>query len=111
MIKNDFPKERESYKDGTSDGWCYHIDFWADTDEEVLKSVRDFLNEEGYADVPLPTVERLWLDYLKPVNGARYVWHPIIIYASEYKTTALELHIYNESHEEHKTLWADILEI
>lgn len=111
MIKDNFPKERESYQGGTSDGWCYHIDIWADNDEQLIKAVRDFLNEQGYTDVPLPkTAERLWWDYLKETSGGKFVWHPIIIYPSAYKEFAIELHIYNESYPQHLNLWKSILD-
>ncbi len=110
MIRNNFPKERESYEGGTSDGWCYHIDFWGENNDQVLNAVRNFLNKEGYEDIPLPlTAERLWWDYLRPKTEGKFVWHPIIIYQSVYKTNAIELHIYKENHPEHKELWDYLL--
>lgn len=113
MIKNNFPAEMQRYRDGQSDGWIYHVDFCADSDEEVLNAVRTFLDEEGYSDVPLPpSPERLWWDYLRPNEDGicrKFIWHPIIIGPSAYQVHALELRIFNENYPDHKEFWNNIL--
>jgi len=113
MIKNNFPAEMQQYRGGRSDGWLFLIDFWADTDEEVLKAVRAFLDEEGYSDIPLPpTAERLWWDYLRPNADEKcrgFIWHPITIYQSAYKDHAVQLHIFNVNYPDHKEFWNNML--
>ena len=111
MIKNNFPKNMEEYKGGKSDGWCFRIDLWAETENKVIEMIKEFLNNEGYSDIPIPKAERLWWDYLRPdSNGIEgsFIWYPIQIYQNSYKKNAVSLFIYNENHPEHQKLWNDI---
>ena len=54
MIRDDFPPEGSTYEGGISDGWQYQIRFAGSNLQNSLDMVRAFLEEEGYADVPLP---------------------------------------------------------
>lgn len=112
MLRNNFPKYPISglmnYGDGRIDNFHFFIDFWAENMDDVVASVREFLDKEGYSDVPLPTGERLLWDYLIPNdNGdfSSFIWHPITIEQSHYSTNAVRLTIYNEQHERHVESW------
>ncbi|MBP9119672.1 MAG: hypothetical protein KBF59_02285 [Ignavibacterium sp.] len=113
MIKKEFPKTGK-VKEGTSDGWQFRIDFWDDSGKPTLvKTLREFLDSEGYDEIPLPpNDERLFWDYLRPNEDEKireFIWHPVIIRPSVYKENAVELYIYNENFPDHKKMWDDML--
>jgi hypothetical protein len=112
-FRDSFPEDGSRYKNGISDGWIYRADIYAGSDEELLSAVREFLDEAGYSDIPLPqTAERLWSDYLNPdsFSGGAYIFHPVIISLSAYRVDALELRIFNESYPRHKEFWKNIVQ-
>ncbi len=54
MLRENFPEAGSDYQGGTSDGWEYRTVFAGGTLERSLEMVRNFLEEEGYGDLPLP---------------------------------------------------------
>ena len=108
MIRNNFPKKEGHIEGGYSDGSRFQHDFIGETDEESLMMLRQFLDEQGFEDIPLPIAERLWWDYFQPDSHGNlgcFVWHPIIVAPSSYGNNGLALYIYNVESPEHYELW------
>ena len=59
MIRKNFPKKEGHIEGGYSDGSRFQHDFIGETDEESLMMLRQFLDEQGFEDIPLPIAERL----------------------------------------------------
>ena len=53
-LRKDFPAADSEYLGGTSDGLVYRTAFSGGTLEQSLEMIRQFLQEEGYAEIPLP---------------------------------------------------------
>ncbi|NJB87008.1 hypothetical protein GGR26_002785 [Lewinella marina] len=53
-LRDRFPAAGEEAHGGVSDGYCFRITFAAGRLDQTLELLRTFLQEEGYADVPLP---------------------------------------------------------
>ncbi|MGB3799334.1 MAG: hypothetical protein WA952_05925 [Lewinella sp.] len=53
-VREDFPEAGSDRHGGCSDGYCYRIVFAAGRVERSYEMVRQFLDEEGYGDVPVP---------------------------------------------------------
>ncbi len=65
-IREEFPKAGENYQEGESDGIKYTLVFGGISLEHSFTMIRQFLDEEGYEDIPLP----------KDVNELRLFRHP-----------------------------------
>lgn len=110
-LRNDFPVEGNNYLGGTSDGFVYRSVFAGSSLAHTYDMVRQFLAEEGYADVPLPKdVEELSKFYLPaPSRQLRlfedngYVHNPIkILFPNDgRRKKTLLLEIYNEKAPNH----------
>ncbi len=66
MIRDDFPPEGSTYEGGISDGWQYQIRFAGSNLQSSLDMIRTFLEEEGYADTPLPKTAAELLHFRLP---------------------------------------------
>lgn len=105
-----FPPAGADLAGATSDGWEFRTFFSGSNLARVFDMVRQFLREEGYADVPLPaSADELRL-FKRPRPGqlqlfgeAGYIHNPIkIIFPSGLdKRKGLILCIYNEKMEGH----------
>lgn len=105
-IREHFPEADADYLGGQSDGWEYKTVFSGSTLKDSYAMVRQFLQEEGYADVPLPeTVEDLLLFKFPNRDGQLllfaengYMHNPIkiLFHPHRRKSNTLILHIYNE---------------
>lgn len=96
---------------GLSDGWCYETAFAGATLQDSFEMVRQFLEEEGYEEVPLPAdAEELLLFKTKVRNrqivlfeDSGYVHNPIKILFP--RTPRLKhqliLQVYNEQAPRH----------
>lgn len=111
-IREDFPPAgNPSYMDGICDGWEYRSEFQGTTLENTYDMVLQFLEEEGYGDLPVPYgVEELLLFRLKTRNKQilmfednGYVHNPIKILFDKFtpKRPKLILCLYNEETEGH----------
>ena len=104
-IRTQFPESGSDYLGGTSDGWEYRSTFGGTRLAFTFAMVKQFLEDEGYGDIPLPaTVEELRLfrrpknAQLQMFNEQGYVHNPIkILFPTNKKVrNALVLCIYNE---------------
>ena len=69
-LRDDFPPAGSDYLDGKSDGYEYQTIFAGASLKHSYTMVCAFLQEEGYADVPVPaSVEDLLLFRLPTRNG------------------------------------------
>ncbi len=111
MMRDDFPIAGSDYLGGESDGWEYRTIFSSTTLDLSYEMVRQFLAEEGYADIPLPeTVKDLRLFRLPKQNNQLlmfgnngYVHNPIkiLFLPQERRAKSLMLCLYNEKETGH----------
>ena len=107
-LREDFPKTGSEYLGGESDGNIYRTTFAGSNLKSTYEMVRQFLQEEGYKEVPLPKDEaelkRFRLQtrnkqiLLFEDNG--YIHNPVkILFPNDgRKKTTLILELYNELH-------------
>lgn len=110
-LRDDFPAEGADYLGGHSDGYEYRTVFAGSSLKHTYGMIRQFLEEEGYGDVPLPrNAEELSLFRLPTRNRQillfednGYVHNPIKILfpPDRRKRTTLILCVYNESDPDH----------
>lgn len=79
-IRHDFPPYGSAVHGGQSDGLVYRTAFRGSSMEATLGMVRAFLDEEGYADVPLPSDAATMLAFLRPEDGR----HPHLFEQPDY---------------------------
>ena len=111
MIREEFPAPGSRYLDGYSDGWEYNLTFRGTNLQHNLEMIRAFLDEEGYAEVPVPATSQELLCFRIPTRNQQilmfadngYVHNPIKILFDrmEGKPRSLILKIYNEKVENH----------
>ena len=109
-IRTQFPESGSDYLGGSSDGWEYRSLFGGTRLAFTYDMIRQFLQDEGYGDVPIPaTVEELRL-FRRPKNPQLqmfseqgYIHNPIkILFPTNKKVrNALALCIYNEQSPNH----------
>ena len=106
-VRQEFPEAGSDRHGGSSDGYCFRITFAAGRLERSYEMVRQFLQEEGYADVPvpkdLPELKRFRLPpklrhQLSLFGEDGYVHNPVkVLFLSQGgKRGALILELYNE---------------
>ncbi len=105
-IRTQFPEAGSSYLEGKSDGWEYRTVFSGSSIKHSYQMVRQFLLEEGYADIPLPENEEDLLLFKFPHKNGQillfaengYVHNPIkiLFHPHRNKSNTLILCIYNE---------------
>lgn len=110
-MRGQFPPAGSQHLGGTSDGWEYRSVFAGTRLAHTYEMVRQFLQEEGYGDVPLPaTAEELRLFRRAPEGcqlqlfGERgYVHNPVkILFSNDPRQrNSLILCLYNEKVEGH----------
>ncbi|MEL6867491.1 MAG: hypothetical protein AAFP19_23905 [Bacteroidota bacterium] len=107
-LRTDFPEAGSNYMDGESDGWEYRTSFGGTTLEQSYAMLRQFLVEEGYANIPVPGDAKELLLFKHPIRNKQillfenygYVHNPIkILFPSgrRRKSNILTLCLYNES--------------
>lgn len=109
-IREQFPPAGSDYLGGHSDGWEYRSIFGGSKLEYTYEMVKQFLQEEGYGDVPLPS----GADELKLFRRPRqkqlqlfaergYIHNPIkILFSNERgQRNNIILCIYNEQEPDH----------
>ncbi|MEY4135497.1 MAG: hypothetical protein ACOYOO_07675 [Saprospiraceae bacterium] len=106
-LRDNFPEPGSDYLGGESDGYEYCTVFSGSTLENSYAMLRQFLKEEGYADIPLPKdAQELSMFRLQTRNRQilmfednGYVHNPIKILFPEdrRKRNTLILCVYNEN--------------
>ncbi len=110
-LRTQFPPAGAAHPGGLSDGWEYRTVFSGSKLAGTYDMVRQFLQEEGYGDVPLPSsVEELRL-FRRPPQGAQlqlfgergYVHNPVkILFPNDPRQrNTLILCVYNEQAPNH----------
>jgi len=110
-LREDFPAAGTSYLGGDSDGWEYRTTFAGSSLQATYDMIVQFLEEEGYSDVPLPTDAEELLLFRWPTRNKQvllfmdngYVHNPIkILFPLDgRKRTTLTLYVYNEQSPNH----------
>lgn len=110
-IRAEFPPAGSEYLGGESDGFVYRTVFAGASLAHSFEMVRLFLQEEGYADVPLPAnVEELTCFRIQTRNKQilmfddnGYIHNPvkILFHKDRRKHKVLILEIYNEASPQH----------
>lgn len=110
-LRETFPPAGSKYLDGQSDGIVYRTVFSGSNLVQTYEMVRQFLAEEGYAEIPLPKdAEELKLFRLPTRNKQilmfednGYVHNPIkILFSSDRRIKrTLTLEIFNEQAPNH----------
>ncbi len=111
-LRDNFPTADDPpYLEGESDGWEYRTEFSGTTLEQTYNMVLQFLEEEGYGNVPVPAdTEELLLFKLKTRNKQilmfednGYVHNPVKILFDKFTKSRpkLILCIYNETAPRH----------
>lgn len=110
-LRDDFPPLGSTYMGGKSDGWEYQLTFGGSTFEQTYEMLQQFLQEEGYADIPIPADAEEMMLFRYPVRQTQillfaesgYVHNPIKIFFVKglRNTKKLKLCLYNEKAEDH----------
>ncbi len=114
-LRTEFPEAGSDYLGGNSDGWEYRTVFSGSRLEDTYAMVRQFLQEEGYGDVPVPaTTAELRLFRFRTARGKPmqmrmfeehgYIHNPIKILfplPGSMRRNTLILCIYNDGEVDH----------
>lgn len=109
-MREQFPLLGSNYLGGTSDGWEYRTVFAGAKLAYTYEMVKQFLQEEGYGDIPLPeTAEELKLfkrprgKQLQLFRESGYIHNPVkILFPNDPRQrNALILCVYNEQAPNH----------
>ncbi len=110
-IREDFPEAGSDYLGGESDGWEYKTAFAGSNFEQTYHMVCQFLQEEGYGDIPLPSNAKDMLLFRTPGSHLQYdlfrqygYFHnpiKILFPSSRRPSKRLLLCIYNENQPDH----------
>lgn len=111
-IRDDFPTAGSpSYLGGHCDGWEYILYFSGSTLQKTYEMIQQFLQEEGYANVPIPTDAEALKYFKQPKRNTQlqlfsengYIHNPIKILfpARAPMRHSLALHLYNEQAPQH----------
>lgn len=119
-LRETFPPVGSDYLGGESDGWEYKTVFAGSTLAHTYDMVKQFLQEEGYEDVPIPkSATDLLLFRIQTRNKQilmfednGYVHNPIKILfpIDQRKKRILILCVYNENKSNHLLLFHRVLE-
>ena len=110
-LREVFPPAGTEYLGGESDGYEYRTVFAGSSLEHSYSMIRQFLKEEGYADIPLPRDAQELLRFKVPTrnrqillfedNGYRHNPVKILFPLDGRKRNTLILCIFNETDPEH----------
>ncbi len=112
-IRAQFPEAGSAHLGGTSDGYVYRTVFRGRNLEHTYEMVREFLKEQGYADIPLPADADELLMFRLPTRNRQillfedngYVHNPVKIlfptHSAHRRPRTLILELYNERAEKH----------
>ena len=110
-LRKEFPAAGSDYLGGTSDGYVYRTVFAGGNLAMTYEMIRQFLAEEGFADLPLPRDLEELKKFRLPVRNRQillfedngYVHNPVkILFPTDGRQKrSLILEIYNESAPNH----------
>ncbi len=109
-IRQAFPEAGSTYAGGTSDGWEYRTVFAGSRLAYTYDMLKQFLQEEGYGDVPIPAnadelklFKRPRAAQLALFSERGYIHNPIkILFSTDSRQrAALTLCLYNEQAPQH----------
>ena len=110
-LRKSFPPYGSQVLGGESDGVVYRTAFAGTNMDATLEMVRQFLDEEGYADVPIPSHAEEMLAFLHPESGRHpslferpdYAHSPVrlILPAKDRLKRKIIVELYNEAAPEH----------
>ena len=119
-LREDFPPAGSDYMGGESDGYEYRTVFAGSTLDHSYGMVRQFLDEEGYGDLPIPKNGEELLLFRIPTRNKQilmfedngYVHNPIKILfpPDRRKRTTLILCVYNELDPDHLLKFHGVLD-
>ena len=119
-LREAFPLEGEEYLGVESDGYEYRTVFSGSNIEATYEMVKQFLQEEGYEDVPLPKDAEELKRFRLPTRNKQilmfedngYAHNPVKILfpLDRRKRTTLILCIYNEADPNHLLKFHRVLE-
>lgn len=106
-LRHKFPPFGSTILGGTSDGVVYTTAFAGSTMDATLAMVRAFLDEEGYAGVPIPRDGAEMLAFLQPEQGSHphlfarpsYAHNPVrlVLPKGDRRRRKLVVELYNEA--------------
>ncbi len=110
-LRDNFPPFGSQALGGNSNGLVYTTAFAGSSMAASLVMVRQFLDEEGYADVPIPRSAEEMLSFLQPEQGRHphlferpdYAHNPVrlVLPPRDRLRRKLIVELYNESAPEH----------
>lgn len=110
-LREQFPEAGSDYLGGQSDGYEYRTVFAGTSLRHSFEMIRQFLKEEGYADVPLPRDDKELAFFRLPTRNKQillfedngYVHNPVkILFPLDGRIrNTLYLHVYNEADPQH----------
>lgn len=110
-LRDEFPPIGSEYLGGESDGWEYRTTFAGSTLQQSYEMVCQFLEEEGYEEIPLPRNAEELILFRIPTRNKQilmfedngYVHNPIkILFPTDMrKKRILTLCVYNEEDPQH----------
>lgn len=119
-LRESFPPVGSEYMGGECDGYEYRTTFAGSTLEHSFQMIRQFLQEEGYTDLPLPKDGEELSLFRIPTRNRQillfedngYVHNPIKILfpPDRRKRTTLVLCVYNELDPDHLLKFHGVLE-
>lgn len=118
-MREQFPAAGTDYLGGTSDGWEYRSVFTGSKLSYTYDMIRQFLQDEGYGDIPLPeTAEDLRL-FRRPRGQVQlfaergYVHNPlkILFPPKPLQRGTLILCLYNEKAEKHLLRFHEVIKL
>ena len=119
-LREDFPPAGAEYLGGESDGYVYRTVFAGSNLEQSYQMIRQFLQEEGYADLPLPADVEELKKFRLPTRNKQillfedngYVHNPVKILfpVDRRKRSTLILCLYNEQDDKHLLKFHRVLE-
>ncbi len=119
-LRDEFPPAGSNYLEGESDGWEYRTVFAGSSLQQSYEMICQFLEEEGYEEVPLPRNAEELLRFRIPTRNKQilmfedngYVHNPIkILFPKDMRQKrTLTLCIYNEEDAQHLLKFHGIVE-
>ena len=119
-LREEFPPAGSDYLGGQSDGYEYRTTFSGSNLEQSFEMIKQFLQEEGYEDLPIPKNAEELLLFRLPTRNKQilmfedngYVHNPVkILFPHDRRIKRqLTLCIYNETDPKHLLKFHRILE-
>jgi len=119
-LRDNFPPAGSDYLGGSSDGYEYRTSFRGSTLKHAYDMIRQFLQDEGYENIPLPADEQELKLFRLPTRNKQillfedngYAHNPVkILFPTDgRKKTTLILCLYNEEDPDHLLKFHRVIE-